>query len=106
MKDSQGIHSSIYGDRLKKVFRFDRDMETFESDVVPEIRTLVDLYYDSDDNVLDDSIDDIVHCPLNTRDFEWNIPRIHRCLRLLSRSRAGRRGTARSRCRCAGPESR
>ena len=49
VKDSQGMHSSIYGDRLKKVFRFDRDMETFESDVVPEIRTLVDLYYDSDE---------------------------------------------------------
>ena len=44
VKDGGGTYTSIYGDRLKKVFRFDRDMETFESDVVPEIRTLVDLY--------------------------------------------------------------
>ena len=49
VKDRGGTHTSIYGDRLKKVFNFDRDMETFESDVVPEIRTLVDLYYDSDE---------------------------------------------------------
>lgn len=49
VKDRGGTHTSIYGDRLKKVWNFDRDMETFESDVVPEIRTLVDLYYESDE---------------------------------------------------------
>jgi len=49
VKDSGGTDVSIYGDRLKKVFRFGREMETFESDVVPEIRTLVDLYYESDE---------------------------------------------------------
>ena len=49
VKDRGGTHTSIYGDRLKKVWNFDRDMHTFESDVVPEIRTLVDLYYDSDE---------------------------------------------------------
>ncbi len=49
VKDNGGTYVSIYGDRLKKVFRFGREMETFESDVVPEIRTLVDLYYESDE---------------------------------------------------------
>ena len=49
MKDNGGTYVSIYGDRLKKVFRFGREMETFESDVVPAIRTLVDLYYESDE---------------------------------------------------------
>ena len=49
VKDNGGTYVSIYGDRLKKVFSFDRDMETFESDVVPAIRTLVDLHYESDE---------------------------------------------------------
>ena len=53
MKDNGGTYVSIYGDRLKKVFRFGREMETFESDVVPAIRTLVDLYYESDEISLD-----------------------------------------------------
>ena len=50
VKDSNGTHFSLYGDRLKKIYNYDKDMPNlFESDVHPEVRTLVDMYTDSED---------------------------------------------------------
>ena len=50
VKDSYGQYVSLYGDKLKKIYRWDDDHPgLFESDVNPEIRTLVDLYSDSDE---------------------------------------------------------
>ena len=44
------LHTSLYGDRLKKINKWDKDQpELFESDVSPEIRVLVDNYTDSDE---------------------------------------------------------
>ena len=54
IKDGSGIHTSLYGDKLKKVtFWTEEDLKTgkvFESDVPIETRVLVDRYTD-DDNV-------------------------------------------------------
>ena len=45
-----GTHISLYGDRLKRFTKWDKDQpDLFESDVNPEIRVLVDNYTDSDD---------------------------------------------------------
>lgn len=45
-----GKFRSLYGDELEKVRSFDeRDPELFESDVQPELRTLLDVYEESDD---------------------------------------------------------
>ena len=50
VKHSNGTHVSLYGDRLKKVFDYDKeDPHLFESDVPPTTRFLVDQYSDSDD---------------------------------------------------------
>ena len=50
VKHSNGTHVSLYGDRLKKVFDYDReDPHLFESDVPPTTRFLVDQYTNSDD---------------------------------------------------------
>ncbi len=50
VKDSYGQYVSLYGDKLKKIYRWDDEHPgLFESDVNPEIRTLVDLYSDSDE---------------------------------------------------------
>ena len=50
VKHSNGTHVSLYGDRLKKVFDYDReDPHLFESDVPPTTRFLVDNYGDSDE---------------------------------------------------------
>ena len=50
VKHSGGTHVSLYGDRLKKVFDFDKeDPHLFESDVPPATRFLVDQYGNSDD---------------------------------------------------------
>jgi len=50
VKDRSGTHVSLYGDKLKKVFRYEPDTPNlFESDVPPETRVLVDQYKDSDD---------------------------------------------------------
>ena len=39
MKHSNGTHVSLYGDRLKKVFDYDKeDQHLFESDVPPTTR--------------------------------------------------------------------
>ena len=50
VKDSYGQSVSLYGDKVKKIFRWDDDQRgLFESDVNAEIRTLVDTYTDSDE---------------------------------------------------------
>ena len=50
VKDSYGQYVSLYGDKLKKIYRWDEEHPgLFESDVNPEIRTLVDKYSDSDE---------------------------------------------------------
>jgi len=50
VKDSYGQFVSLYGDKLKKIYRWDAEHPgLFESDVNPEIRTLVDMYSDSDE---------------------------------------------------------
>jgi DNA polymerase elongation subunit (family B) len=51
VKHSNGTHVSLYGDRLKKVFDYDKeDPHLFESDVPPTTRFLVDQYTNSDDS--------------------------------------------------------
>ena len=50
VKNRAGTYVSLYGDKLKKVFKFDLDTPNlFESDVSPEIRVLVDQYTDSEE---------------------------------------------------------
>ena len=50
VKDRNGHHISLYGDRLKKVYRFEQNTPNlFESDVPPETRVLFDQYTDSDE---------------------------------------------------------
>ena len=50
VKDRSGVHISLYGDKLRKVYRFDPETPNlFESDVPPETRTLVDQYADSEE---------------------------------------------------------
>jgi len=50
VKDRAGTHISLYGDKLKKVFRFNPETPNlWESDVPPETRTLVDQYSDSEE---------------------------------------------------------
>ena len=46
----RGEYTSIYGDKLTKIYKFQKDdPELFESDVPETTRALVDLYSDSDD---------------------------------------------------------
>jgi DNA polymerase elongation subunit (family B) len=50
VKDGNGQHVSLYGDRLKRVSKWDKDDPTLhESDVPPMTRFLVDQYGDSDE---------------------------------------------------------
>ena len=50
VKHKAGTFVSLYGDKLKKINKWDKDQpELFESDVNPEIRVLVDNYTDSDE---------------------------------------------------------
>ena len=50
IKDSYGTHVSLYGDRLKKIYKWDKTVEgLYESDINPETRTLIDMYTDSDE---------------------------------------------------------
>jgi DNA polymerase elongation subunit (family B) len=50
VKNRTGNYVSLYGDRLKRINKWDKDQpELFESDVSPEIRVLVDNYTDSDE---------------------------------------------------------
>ena len=49
-KNANGQHIALDGTRLSKVTRFDREDTTlYESDLNPEVRTLIDLYTDSDE---------------------------------------------------------
>ena len=49
-KDRNGTHVSLYGEKLRKIFKFDVETPNlFESDVPPETRVLVDQYTDSDE---------------------------------------------------------
>jgi DNA polymerase elongation subunit (family B) len=50
VKNRAGTYVSLYGDKLKRVTKWDSDQpDLFESDVNPEMRVLVDNYTDSDD---------------------------------------------------------
>ena len=50
VKHRTGTYISLYGDKLKRVNKWDVDQpELFESDINPEIRVLVDNYTDSDE---------------------------------------------------------
>ena len=50
IKNKSGTYISLYGDKLKRITKWDKDQtDLFESDVNPEIRVLVDNYTDSDD---------------------------------------------------------
>ena len=50
VKNRTGSYVSLYGDKLKRVNKWDKEQPgMFESDVNPEIRVLVDNYTDSDE---------------------------------------------------------
>jgi len=50
VKDGYGTHVSLYGDRLKKTYKWDKTVEGLhESDINPETRTLIDMYTNSDE---------------------------------------------------------
>ena len=50
VKDNYGTHVSLYGDRLKKTYKWDKTVEGLhESDINPETRTLIDMYTNSDE---------------------------------------------------------
>ena len=49
VKHSSGNFTSLYGDKLQKVYKWDETQEVFESDVPTETRVLVDEYTDSND---------------------------------------------------------
>jgi len=50
VKDGYGTHVSLYGDRLKKTYKWDKTIEGLhESDINPETRTLIDMYTNSDE---------------------------------------------------------
>jgi len=50
IKSAGGTYISLYGDRLKRINKWEKDQtDLFESDVNPEIRVLVDNYTDSDE---------------------------------------------------------
>ena len=49
-KDNYGTFVSLYGDKLKKIYKFDKKTKNlWESDVNPETRVLVDTYTNSDE---------------------------------------------------------
>ena len=50
VKHSSGTYTSLYGDKLKRINKWDKEQpDLFESDVNPEIRVLVDNYTDSEE---------------------------------------------------------
>jgi len=50
VKHSSGTYTSLYGDKLKRINKWDKEQpDLFESDVMPEIRVLVDNYTDSEE---------------------------------------------------------
>jgi len=50
-KDRSGNMRSLYGDKLKKVTFWKKEdaPKLFEADIHPEMRTLVDMYHQSDE---------------------------------------------------------
>ncbi len=47
---ADGKFTSLYGDKLDKISNYDdREPDLFESDIAPEMRTLIDKYDDNDD---------------------------------------------------------
>ena len=49
VKHSSGNFTSLYGDKLQKVYKWDEHDQVFEADVPTETRVLVDEYTDSND---------------------------------------------------------
>ena len=50
VKDNYGTHVSLYGDRLKKVYKWEKGIKGLhESDINPETRTLIDMYTNSEE---------------------------------------------------------
>ena len=51
VKDGKGTYTSLYGDKVRRlpISKIDETDTAFESDVMPEIRFLVDKYTDSDE---------------------------------------------------------
>ena len=49
IKHSSGNFTSLYGDKLQKVYKWDEHDQVFEADVPTETRVLVDEYTDSND---------------------------------------------------------
>ena len=50
VKDNYGTHVSLYGDRLKKVYKWEKGLKGLhESDINPETRTLIDMYTNSEE---------------------------------------------------------
>ncbi|MBC8428418.1 hypothetical protein H8D04_00900 [bacterium] len=50
VRDNYGTFASLYGDKLKKIYRWDKTAEgLWESDVNPEMRTLIDMYGQSEE---------------------------------------------------------
>ena len=50
LKDSQGQHVSLFGDKLTKTYQYDKDdPNLFESDVPVETRVLIDTYGDQEE---------------------------------------------------------
>ena len=50
VKDNYGTHVSLYGDRLKKIYKWEKGLKGLhESDINPETRTLIDMYTNSEE---------------------------------------------------------
>ena len=49
VKHSSGNFTSLYGDKLQKVYKWDEHDQVFEADVPTETRVLVDEYTDSNE---------------------------------------------------------
>ena len=57
-KDRSGNMRSLYGDKLKKVTFWKKEdtPKLFEADIHPEMRTLVDMYHQSDEPSINHSV--------------------------------------------------
>ena len=51
VKHSSGNFTSLYGDKLQKVYKWDEHDQVFEADVPTETRVLVDEYTDSNSDI-------------------------------------------------------
>lgn len=54
IEDEDGEYTTIFGKKVKKITNWEKSLEEnnklYESDISPEMRVLIDLYYDADDN--------------------------------------------------------